>query len=63
MSKKRKYKCAVDGVVIVFGYPGYPRGLSGICAKSSVTVNSETFCLAHGNKKCRHKIKLESKEQ
>lgn len=28
-----------------------------VCAKSGVTVNGVTRCLAHGNTRCEHKIK------
>jgi hypothetical protein len=51
---KEKPICAVDGVIVVHGYPRKP--ILGVCAHSGVTVNGITHCLAHGNKRCRHKI-------
>lgn len=59
---KNKYRCSVDGVIVVYGYKYHPKGVSGVCAKSSVSTSEGTFCLAHGNKKCQHKIKLEKGE-
>ncbi len=56
---KNKYKCAIDGVVVVYGYPRYPKGISGICPL--IKCGSDSLCGAHGNKKCKHKSKLENK--
>lgn len=42
-------KCAVDGVVGTVGK------LTGICG--SISVNGKSECRAHGNKKCKHRIK------
>lgn len=60
MSKSKfKYGCAINGVVTVYVYPRYPNGISGICPHMAVADNSK--CLAHGNKKCKHKSKLNNK--
>ena len=52
-----KYKCAVDGIVVVYGYKYHPRGISGVCPH--IKCGSDSLCGAHGNKKCQHKSKLE----
>ena len=44
--KKRKYKCKVNGCL----------GPNAMCG--SISVGSDSICFAHGNTKCRHKIKI-----
>lgn len=46
---KNRPLCGVNGIVVKFG------GLSGICG--SVSVGEPAYCMAHGNTKCKHKIK------
>lgn len=53
--KKRKYECGVHGVVLTSF-----KNMQGVCANSSVTVESKTYCVAHGNNKCKHKVQTQS---